>query len=158
MESTLCARTGAGGSPLADTSESDDAYLVEVELPGVRRDDVAIDLVGDELVITGEFKERERTGLVRTHIRPTRGVRVPRHVADAETSPQSRPRVCSRSGCRRPSGQASANRHHRRLTARYPPQRVTGSGIGHLGSRSVGKHHLSVCTAVLSAERGAPAR
>ena len=81
MESTLCASTGAGGSPLADTSESDDAYLVEVELPGVRRDDVAIDLVGDELVITGEFKERERTGLLRTHIRPTRGVRVPRHVA-----------------------------------------------------------------------------
>lgn len=58
-----------GFSPVADIEEQDDAYVVEVELPGVRRDDVAIELVGNELAITGEVKEEQRQGVVRRRMR-----------------------------------------------------------------------------------------
>ena len=50
-------------TPLADVSETDDAYLVEVDLPGVKRDDIDVEVTGNELVVTGEFKERERDRL-----------------------------------------------------------------------------------------------
>ncbi|KUP95566.1 Hsp20/alpha crystallin family protein [Thermobifida cellulosilytica] len=56
-------------SPLADLSETEDAYVVEVELPGVTRDDVTVDLSGAELVIEGERKEREREGWFRHRTR-----------------------------------------------------------------------------------------
>ena len=55
--------------PAGDLSETDDAYLVEIELPGVRREDVDIELYGRELVITGELKEQERKGLLRRRTR-----------------------------------------------------------------------------------------
>jgi HSP20 family protein len=40
--------------PLADVVETPDAYVVEVELPGLRRDDVVVQAQGDELVVKGE--------------------------------------------------------------------------------------------------------
>jgi HSP20 family protein len=55
--------------PPVDIEEEDDAYVLEVELPGVKRDDVHIELVGNELTISGELKERERTGIVRRRTR-----------------------------------------------------------------------------------------
>lgn len=61
--------TASAWSPLADVSETDDAYVVEVELPGVKRDDVTIDLVGSELVVSGEHREKERQGLLRHRTR-----------------------------------------------------------------------------------------
>lgn len=61
----------AGWSPLVDLEETDDAYVVEAELPGVRREDVSLELVGDELSITGEIKEPERKGTVRRQSRRT---------------------------------------------------------------------------------------
>ncbi len=60
-----------GWSPNVDIEESDDAYVVEAELPGVKRDDVSIELVGNELAITGEVKERRREGAVRRQTRRT---------------------------------------------------------------------------------------
>jgi HSP20 family protein len=51
--------------------EKDDAYVLEAELPGVKREDVTIELVGNELVISGELKEQERTGVVRRRVRRT---------------------------------------------------------------------------------------
>jgi len=60
----------AGGwSPPVDIEEKDDAYVVEAELPGVKRDDVNIELVGNELMITGEVKERKREGTLRRRTR-----------------------------------------------------------------------------------------
>src|SRR6202000_2323866 len=47
----------AAWTPLADISETDDAYLVEVELPGVNKDQVNVDVNDRELVITGEIAE-----------------------------------------------------------------------------------------------------
>lgn len=41
--------------PLADLSETDDAYVVKAELPGVNKDQVNIQLQDRELVISGEI-------------------------------------------------------------------------------------------------------
>ena len=49
--------------PLADISETDDAYAVEVDVPGVRKDQVNIQLQDRELVITGEIPEPGQKGL-----------------------------------------------------------------------------------------------
>jgi HSP20 family protein len=60
-----------GWSPLVDIEEADDAYVVEADLPGVKHEDVNIELVGNELMITGETKEREHKGTVRKRSRRT---------------------------------------------------------------------------------------
>lgn len=64
--------TGEGEAPwlpAADIIEAENAYVIEVELPGVRREDVDITLNGNELVVTGELKERKREGLFRRRTR-----------------------------------------------------------------------------------------
>ena len=45
--------------PLADLSETDDAYVVKAELPGVHKDQVNVQLQDRELVIAGEIAEPE---------------------------------------------------------------------------------------------------
>src|SRR5258708_33740207 len=44
---------------LAEVSETDEAYLVHVELPGIRKDQIDVQLLDRELVISGEIKETE---------------------------------------------------------------------------------------------------
>lgn len=56
---------GAATYAAADIEETDDAYVVEVDLPNVRPGDVDIKLSDNELWITGEIKERERSGVLR---------------------------------------------------------------------------------------------
>ena len=58
-----------GWMPAVDIEEQEDAYVVEAEVPGVKREDVNIEVVGNELLITGEIKERERKGTVRRRTR-----------------------------------------------------------------------------------------
>jgi HSP20 family protein len=60
-----------GWSPFVDIEEQEDAYVLEAELPGVKREDVNIEVFGRELSITGEIKERERKGAVRRRTRRT---------------------------------------------------------------------------------------
>jgi HSP20 family protein len=62
---------GAGWSPFVDIEEQDDVYELDVELPGVKRDDVNIEIIGNELSITGEIKEKERKGAIRRRTRRT---------------------------------------------------------------------------------------
>lgn len=57
--------------PLTDVEERDDSYVLDVELPGVRRDDVSIEVVQGRLTITGERRERHRVGLLRHRTRTT---------------------------------------------------------------------------------------
>jgi HSP20 family protein len=40
--------------PAADVFETSEAYLVEIELPGVDKDGIEIQALGDELVVRGE--------------------------------------------------------------------------------------------------------
>jgi HSP20 family protein len=56
-------------TPPVDIEETDDAWLVEADLPGVKRDDVNVQMQRDELVISGEIKQRERAGLLRRRTR-----------------------------------------------------------------------------------------
>ncbi|KAA8964336.1 Hsp20/alpha crystallin family protein [Mycobacterium sp.] len=76
--------------PAADVTETKDSYVVEVELPGVRREDVDVELSGDELVISGEFKERKRQGLLRRRTRRVGKfeyrVTVPGEIRDSDVS------------------------------------------------------------------------
>jgi HSP20 family protein len=44
-------------SPLADLSETDNAYVVKVDLPGVNKDQVDIQLQDRELIISGEIAD-----------------------------------------------------------------------------------------------------
>ena len=60
-----------GWSPSVDIEETDDAYVVEAELPRVKAKDVSNELVGNELAITGELKDRERKGALRRQTRRT---------------------------------------------------------------------------------------
>ena len=46
--------------PAVDIEETDDAWIVEAEVPGVRREDVNVEVRDYELVVSGEIKERER--------------------------------------------------------------------------------------------------
>ena len=58
-----------GWTPLVDLEETDDGYVVQAEVPGVKREDIAIELVGSELEIRGECKEREHEGEMRMQTR-----------------------------------------------------------------------------------------
>ncbi|MGC8657543.1 MAG: Hsp20/alpha crystallin family protein [Desulfomonilaceae bacterium] len=47
--------------PPIDVLETTDAYIVRVELPGVGRDNISIELTGRRLVISGRREERAAT-------------------------------------------------------------------------------------------------
>ncbi|HET6291832.1 MAG TPA: Hsp20/alpha crystallin family protein [Kribbella sp.] len=62
----------SGWSPFpVDLEETDDAYVVEIDLPGVSRRDVTLEVNGRELTVHGEVKERERKGFARRQTRRT---------------------------------------------------------------------------------------
>ncbi|MFJ8197018.1 Hsp20/alpha crystallin family protein [Streptomyces sp. NPDC096152] len=57
--------------PQADISETDDAYVIELDLPGARSEDIDVEINDRELAISGEIKEREREGVMRHRTRRT---------------------------------------------------------------------------------------
>lgn len=67
--------TAAGGAapwlPLADIEETDDAWIVDLELPGVDGKDIDVELREKELAVTGEIKEKDRKGVLRRRTRRT---------------------------------------------------------------------------------------
>ena len=74
MESGWPASAGGPGglwSPLVDIEETDDAWVVEAELPGVKQEDIEVEVSDSELAISGELKERERKGILRRRTRRT---------------------------------------------------------------------------------------
>jgi HSP20 family protein len=56
--------------PLVDIEETDDAWVLEAEVPGVNRKDVNVDVRDSEVFISGEIKEKERKGILRRRTRP----------------------------------------------------------------------------------------
>ena len=53
----------------ADIEETDDAYVVELDLPGVKPGDVNVEVRENELRVSGEIKEKERKGILRRQTR-----------------------------------------------------------------------------------------
>ncbi len=56
-------------APAADVEETADAFVVEIELAGIKKTEVNIEVSGRRLTVTGERKERERRGTVRRRTR-----------------------------------------------------------------------------------------
>src|SRR5437660_7511421 len=52
-------------APMADIRETDDAYVIECEVPGIKREDIDVEVGERELTIIGEMKEGERAGVLR---------------------------------------------------------------------------------------------
>jgi HSP20 family protein len=70
----LMAGPGAGNgglfTPPVDIEETEDAWIVEADLPGVDKKDIEVDVRDGELTISGEIKQKERKGILRRRTRP----------------------------------------------------------------------------------------
>jgi HSP20 family protein len=74
LRDPLGASTGAGQQapvwiPATDVEETDDSYILELEVPGARKDDINIELRDNDVRVTGEVKQREHTGTLRREAR-----------------------------------------------------------------------------------------
>ena len=57
----------AGFVPEIDVAETDNAYEIKAELPGMKPEDIEVELHGDVLTIAGERKEEEETKNKKLH-------------------------------------------------------------------------------------------
>ena len=62
MEPMRGGNLGAGMSPLCDISESDDQYTFSMDLPGVKADDIDVEINGNQLNVTAERQSKEEQG------------------------------------------------------------------------------------------------
>lgn len=58
-------------TPAVTVSETDNAFVIEAELPGIKREDVAVELDDNVLRVHGQTTETEREGEVRHQTRRT---------------------------------------------------------------------------------------
>jgi HSP20 family protein len=54
----------------ADIEETDDAYVIDVDLPGVAPEDLNVEVRENELRVSGEIKDKDRKGIMRRQMRP----------------------------------------------------------------------------------------
>jgi HSP20 family protein len=73
MEGMFASSLGSGQIyvPKFDIEETEDAWIVEADIPGVRRKDINVEVRDGELLVSGEIKERERKGILRHRTRHT---------------------------------------------------------------------------------------
>jgi HSP20 family protein len=69
----------AAWTPLADLSETDDAYIVKAELPGVHKDQIDVQVQDRQLSVTGEIPEPQDNDGRRQHRRSRRTGRFELH-------------------------------------------------------------------------------
>ena len=67
--SELASALQEGFTPLADIEETEDVYVLEAELAGVKKRDIDVSVSGRRAAITGERKEKERVGVLRRRTR-----------------------------------------------------------------------------------------
>lgn len=80
-----------GFSPPADVEETDDAYLIELDLPGVDKEDIDVETSGRRLVVKGERKEKQRSGMLRWQTRTVGRFRYEVVLPTRSTAATSRP-------------------------------------------------------------------
>ncbi|MBP5889642.1 Hsp20/alpha crystallin family protein [Streptomyces scabiei] len=63
--------SGSSGpwAPAADIEDAEDAYLVELGLPGMDKEQITVEVSDGELDVHGEVRQRDRTGAVRRQTR-----------------------------------------------------------------------------------------
>ena len=64
-------RAGGSRAPLVDVEETDDAWVFDADLPGVKRENINVEVGGHELAIHGAVSKRERSGVVHRSARRT---------------------------------------------------------------------------------------
>ncbi|WP_188189378.1 Hsp20/alpha crystallin family protein [Nonomuraea sp. SYSU D8015] len=65
FEQSAESETATAWRPLAETEETADAYVVRAELPGIKRDDIQVEIDGNELCVSGEIREEEKGNRLR---------------------------------------------------------------------------------------------
>jgi HSP20 family protein len=61
------AQTGSDWAPVADVTESESEYLIEAELPEVRKEDLSLTVQDGVLTLCGERKQEKRAEGEKTH-------------------------------------------------------------------------------------------
>ena len=56
--------------PRVDIEETDDSYIIELDLPGLDKSDINTEIAGRRLIVSGVRKEKERAGVLRRRSRP----------------------------------------------------------------------------------------
>jgi HSP20 family protein len=72
LQSVLGASPFAGAGPwvpAVDIEETEDSWILEAELPGIKSDGIDIEAHDNEIQITGEIVEKERAGILRRRTR-----------------------------------------------------------------------------------------
>jgi HSP20 family protein len=93
--------------PRVDVEETDEAYVVHAEVPGVNVDDIAVRIDEDMLIVDGErrfYEEKDEEGfrrIERSFGAFHRALRLPGHVESRKVSGRPTARGSSRSPCRR---------------------------------------------------------
>lgn len=64
MRDTAGEAAAAGWGTPIDLEETEDEYVLEMDLPDVGKDAVTVDVTGNEIRVSGEVKECEHTGLL----------------------------------------------------------------------------------------------
>lgn len=64
-------RMGEHFIPGAEVGETDDSYTLDIELPGVEKKDITIDVTGRRVSVHGERVEKQREGTLRHTTRST---------------------------------------------------------------------------------------
>lgn len=54
-------------APVVDMRENDTNFLIHAELPGMKRDDISLDLQGNILTLSGEKSEKKKEDNERVH-------------------------------------------------------------------------------------------
>ncbi|MFI1279872.1 Hsp20/alpha crystallin family protein [Streptomyces sp. NPDC020858] len=58
LEQATLAQAGQGWTPLTEEEETEDAYVIKAEMPGVPRENITVEMDGNDLCITGELDKR----------------------------------------------------------------------------------------------------
>ncbi|MGW6861100.1 Hsp20/alpha crystallin family protein [Streptomyces xanthophaeus] len=55
LEQAALPQAGQGWTPLTEEEETEDAYVIKAEMPGIPRENITVEMDGNDLCITGEL-------------------------------------------------------------------------------------------------------